>query len=92
MSGRVDVCNALATAIGSRPLHLTGSDATLVFCAHFVLTRVHSGPTHFVLTPVHPGPTFRSITHHKLAPSEARLTLEFFLNRLLENKEFLVDM
>ena len=47
---------------------------------------------HIVLTRVHPGPTSWSVTHPRIAPSQARLTLEFFSSGLPEKKEFLVDM
>ena len=53
---------------------------TLVFSAHFVLTRAH------------PGRTSRSVTHPQIAPSQARLTSEFFSNELPEKKLQLVDM
>ena len=47
---------------------------------------------HFVISRAHPGPTFRSVTHPRTTPSQARLTLEFCLNGLPEKKEFLIDM
>ena len=47
---------------------------TLVFSAHFVLTRAH------------PGRTSRSVTHPQIAPDQARLTSEFFSNEFPENK------
>ena len=53
---------------------------TLVFSAHFVLTRAH------------PGSTSRSVTHPKTTPSLARLTWEFFPDGLPEKKVHLVDM
>src|SRR3954464_4852847 len=53
---------------------------TLVFPAHFVLTRVH------------PGTTSRSATHPQIAPSQARSTFEFFGSGLPEKKVHLVDM
>ena len=53
---------------------------TLVFSVHFVLTRAH------------PVPTFRSVTHPRIALSQARLTLEFFLNELPKKKLQLVGM
>jgi hypothetical protein len=33
-----------------------------------------------------PGNTFRSVTHPEIAPGQARLTPEFFADRLLEKK------
>ena len=53
---------------------------THVFSAHFVLTRAR------------PGRTSRSVTHPKIAPGQARLTSEFFGDRLPEKKLQLVDM
>src|ERR1043165_8097404 len=53
---------------------------TLVFPAHFVLTRAH------------PRTTSRSVTHPQIALSQARLTLEFFGSGLPEKKVHLVDM
>src|SRR3954471_5991432 len=53
---------------------------TLVFSAHFVLTRAHLGATS------------QSVTHPQIAPSQARLTLEFFEDVLPEKKVHLVDM
>jgi len=43
-------------------------------------------------TRVHPGRIFRSVTHLKIAPGQARLTLEFFRDRLPKKKLQLVDM
>ena len=54
--------------------------STLVFSAHFVLTRAH------------PGTTSRSVTHPEIAPSQARLTSEFFRDELPEKKLQLIDM
>lgn len=54
--------------------------STLVFSAHFVLTRAH------------PGRTSRWVTHHQIAPGQARLTSEFFSDELPEKKLQLVDM
>jgi hypothetical protein len=42
------------------------SQTTLVFSAHFVLTYAH------------PGTTSRSVTHHQIAPGQARLTWSSF--------------
>ena len=53
---------------------------THIFSAHFVLTRAH------------PGITFRTVTHPQIAPGQARLTSEFFGDRLPENKLQLVGM
>ena len=53
---------------------------TLVFSAHFVLTRAH------------PRSTSRSVTHPKTTPSLARLTWESFPDGLPEKKVHLVDM
>ena len=52
---------------------------TLVFSAHFVLTRAH------------PGMTSRSVTHPQIAPGKARLTPEFFSDELPEKKLQLID-
>src|SRR3954465_9743225 len=80
-------CNAPATLIGYLPNH--GRCAwdpdcphipTLVFSAHFVLTRAHLGSTS------------RSVTHPKTTPGQARLTWEFFPDGLPEKKVHLVDM
>src|SRR5664279_435723 len=51
---------------------------TLVFSAHFVLTGAH------------PGRTSRSVTHPQIALGQARLTFEFFVNELPEQKLQLV--
>ena len=53
---------------------------THVFSAHFVLTRAH------------PGIISRSVTHPQIAPGQARLTSEFFGDRLPEKKLQLVGM
>src|SRR6185312_4764102 len=53
---------------------------THVFSAHFVLTRAHSGKTS------------RSVTHPQISPGQARLTSEFFGDRLPEKKLQLVGM
>ena len=53
---------------------------TYVFSAHFVLTRAH------------PGSISRSGTHPEIAPGQARLTSEFFRDRLPEKKLQLVGM
>ena len=53
---------------------------TLVFFAHFVLTRAH------------PGRTSRSVTHPQITPGQARLTSEFLANELPKKKLQLVDM
>src|SRR3954471_24838603 len=53
---------------------------TLVFPAHFVLTRAHLEATS------------QSVTHPQIAPSQACLTLEFFEDVLPEKKVHLVDM
>ena len=53
---------------------------TLVFSAHFVLTRAH------------PGMTSRSVTHPQITPGQARLTSEFFSYELPEKKLQLVGM
>ena len=54
--------------------------STLVFSAHFVLTRAH------------PGTSSRSVTHPWSAPGQARLTSEFLPDELPEKKLQLVDM
>ena len=41
---------------------------------------------------MHPGRSFRSITDPEIAPGQARLTLEFFRDRLPEKKLQLIDM
>ena len=45
-----------------------------------------------MLTRAHPGRTSRSVTHPQIAPSQARLTSEFFGDRLPEKKLQLVGM
>ena len=54
------------------------------------LTHVFS--VHFILTRAHPGRTSRSVTHPQISPGQARLTSEFFGDRLPEKKLQLVDM
>ena len=58
-------------------------------CPHR-LTQVFSA--HFVLTRAHPGRTFRPVTHTQISPGQARLTSEFFGDRLPEKKLQLVGM
>ena len=41
---------------------------------------------------MHPGRSSRSVTHPEIAPGQARLTLEFFRDRLPKKKLQLVDM
>src|SRR6185312_11541188 len=53
---------------------------TPVFSAHFVLTRAH------------PGRISRSVTHPQISPGQARLTSEFFGDRLLEKRLQLIGM
>ena len=48
--------------------------------------------THFVLTREHPGRTSRSVTHHEIAPDQARLTWRFFRGRLPKKKVHLGGM
>ena len=52
----------------------------------------HVFSAHFVLTHAHPGITSRSVTHPQIAPGQARLTSEFFGDRLPEKKWQLVGM
>jgi hypothetical protein len=47
---------------------------------------------HFVLTHAHPKPTSRSVTHPRITPSQAHLTLELFSNGSRKKKECLIDM
>ena len=56
------------------------SRPTHVFSAHFVLTRAHLGSISW------------SVTHLEIAPGQARLTSEFFRDRLPEKKLQLVGM
>src|SRR3954470_3396590 len=80
-------CNVPATLIGYLPNH--GRCAWDPDCPH-IPTLVFSA--HFVLTRVHPGSTSRSVTHPKTTPGQARLTWEFFPDGLPEKKVHLVDM
>ena len=85
-SALIPFCN-VPPSRGQARLHLAAFQdidyphrPTHVFSAHFVLTRAH------------PGRSSRSVTHPEIAPGQARLTLEFFRDRLSEKKLQLVDM
>src|SRR4051812_6762186 len=80
-------CNAPTTLIGYPPNH--GRCAWDVDCPHIPTLVFYA---HFVLTRAHPGLTSRSVTHPKTTPSKARLTLDFFPDGLPEKKVHLVDM
>src|SRR4051812_34948139 len=84
---QLHMCNAPATLIGYLPNH--GRCAWDPDCPH-IPTLVFSA--HFVLTRAHPGSTSRSVTHPKTTPGQARLTWEFFPDGLPEKKVHLVDM
>ena len=53
-------------------------------------TRVF--PACFVLTRTLLGKTSQEVTHPEIAPSQARLTVEFFRDGLPKNKMHLVDI
>src|SRR6266540_2586430 len=85
--------SALIPFVTPRPLRTGGSypgsslgsldyphRPTLVFPAHFILTRAH------------PGRTSRSVTHPQIAPGQARLTWRFFGDELSEKKMHLIGM
>ena len=85
-SALIPFCNVPPPRVRAR-LHLAALEdincphrPTPIFSAHFVLTRAH------------PEITFRSVTHPQNFPGHARLTSEFFRDRLLKKKLQLIGM